>query len=150
MKVVFLVDVPKLGKTGEVKEVSDGYAKNYLIPRKLAAIASSGAVNSAQAKLDAEARIQAMNQAQLEAIAAQVNGKEFTIEGQTGGKDRLYGSITNTDIADAIKKGTGLEIDKRRIELGNPIHRIGTYEIGIRLGKDIVPQIKVTVIEKKG
>jgi large subunit ribosomal protein L9 len=145
MRVVFLQDVPRVAKAGEVKEVADGYARNFLIPRKLALLARAevlsqlGTAQKAEAKEDAE----------LMALAQQIEGKEVSIKAKAGTKDKLYGSITSADIAAELSKSSGLVIDKRKIELEEPLRSLGNYEITIRLAKDIVPKIKVSVTEEE-
>ncbi len=148
MKVIFLQDVPKVARAGEIKEVANGYGKNFLIPRKLALLARSDVINSVGAQLKARARGQAQTEAELLEMANHLNGREVILEARTGSKDRLYGSITAADIAAELERTVGVTVDKRKIELDEPIHQIGSYEVAIRLAKDIVPEIKVTVSEK--
>ncbi|MFC1988517.1 50S ribosomal protein L9 [Chloroflexota bacterium] len=148
MKVIFLKDVPNVARSGEIKEVNTGYGKNFLIPRKLALLADSETINAMAAKLEAQARSQAHTEAELVEIANQLDGKEVFLEAKSGGKDQLYGSITTADIAAGVEKATGLAVDKRKIELDESIRKVGSYEVSIRLGKDIVPKIKVTVTGK--
>jgi large subunit ribosomal protein L9 len=145
MKVIFLEDVPNVGRAGEIKEVADGYGRNFLIPRKLALLASPESVKSVGVKLRVQARGQVQTEAELVEVANQLDGKEISLEARSGSKDRLYGSITTADIAAELEKAFGLVVDKRKIELDEPIHELGSYEIEIRLAKDIVPKIKVTV-----
>ncbi|MDP2729503.1 MAG: 50S ribosomal protein L9 [Dehalococcoidales bacterium] len=149
MKVIFLQDVPHLARAGEIKEVANGYARNRLIPQKLAILASPESLNTATAKLAVQARKQAQMEEGLVEIANQLEGKELSLEARTGAKERLYGSITAADIATELETATGLVIDKRKIELDEPIHQVGSYEVNIRLGKDIVPRIRVTVTGKE-
>jgi large subunit ribosomal protein L9 len=145
MRVVFLQDVPRVAKAGEIKEVADGYARNFLIPRKLALLAKPevlsqlGTAQKAEAKEDTE----------LMALAQQIEGKEVSIKAKAGAKDRLYGSITSADIAAELSKSSRLVIDKRKIELEEPLRSLGNYEITIRLAKDIVPKIKLSVTEEE-
>lgn len=148
MKVIFLEDVPKVAKAGETKEVSDGYARNFLLRRKLALPASAGALKTIEEQIKRQSRIQAQSEAELRALAEQLDGKEITIEARAGSQERLYGSITNADIAAELERALKIVVDKKKIELGEPIHQIGSHEVVIRLGKDIVPKIKVTVSEK--
>ncbi|MFC2055984.1 50S ribosomal protein L9 [Chloroflexota bacterium] len=148
MKVIFLQDVPNVARAGEIKEVADGYGRNFLIPRKLALLARSEHMNTIGVKLEVKARSQAQTEAELVEMASQLEGREVFLEARSGGKDRLYGSITTTDIAAELENNTGLAIDKRKIELGESIRQIGSYEVNIRLAKDIVPKVKVTVTEK--
>ena len=148
MKVIFLQDVPHKGRAGEVREVSDGYGRNFLIPRGLAMLAKSGAIKTAEAKLAARDRAQAQTEAELGEIAAHLDGVEVILTARAGTKDRLYGSITAADIAAGLESSTGLVIDKRKIELDESIRQVGSYEVPIRLSKDIVPRIKVTVSDQ--
>ena len=148
MKVVFLQDVPNVARAGEIKEVADGYGRNFLIPRKLALLARAESINAMGAKLESHARSQAQTEAELVEMASQLEGREVFLEARSGGKDRLYGSITTSDIAAELEQTTGLVVDKRKIELDESIRQIGSYEVNIRLAKDIVPRIKVTVTEK--
>ena len=146
MKVIFLEDVTKVARAGEIKEVADGYGRNFLIPQKLAMLASSSAISTVKV----QRRIRTKEEAQLETgmleLARQLEGKEVILKAKAGAKDRLYGSITNTDIASELEKTAELVIDKRKIELAEPIRQLGSYEVAIRLAKDIIPKIKVTVI----
>ena len=148
MKVVFLQDVPNVARAGEVKEVANGYGRNFLIPRKLALLARSEVMNTVGTQLEVQARSQTQTEAELLELANQLDGREVFLKAQTGGKDRLYGSITAADIAAELESATGFVVDKRKIELDEPIRQLGSYEVAIRLSKDIVPKIKVTVTEK--
>ena len=145
MKVVFLQDVPNMAKTGEIKEVADGYARNYLFPQKLALLASSSAASTVEAKVKAKAREQEKLRAQSMEIAGKLEGKEIVLKAQVGANDRLYGSITSAAIAAELESTAGVAIDKRKIELDEPIRQIGSYEITIRLAHSIAPKIKVSV-----
>ena len=149
MKVVFLEDVPSVARSGEIKEVADGYARNFLIPKKLALIANSAAIKLAEARCRAKARQQAETEAELQELAKQIDGKEITLKARAGSNDRLYGSITSADIAAELEKSDGVVVDKRKIDLEEHIHQLGSYEITIRLGRDITPKVKVNVIEEK-
>ena len=146
MKVIFMQDVSNVAKAGEIKEVADGYGRNFLIPKKLALLAKSPA-SIIQFKMKAQS--QANNQAELVGLAQQLEGKEIILKAHAGAKDRLHGSITSADIASELNSSTGLVVDKRKIELAEPIRQLGGYEVAIRLAKDIIPKIKVTVAEKE-
>ncbi|MFC2040979.1 50S ribosomal protein L9 [Chloroflexota bacterium] len=148
MKVIFLQDVPQVARAGEIKEVADGYGRNFLIPRKLASLASSEAINTVGAQLKVRARSQARTEAELLELADHLNGREVILQARVGGKDRLFGSITAADIAVELENATGFTVDKRKIELEESIRQVGSYEVAIRLAKDIVPKIKVTVSEE--
>ena len=149
MKVIFIQDVPNMARAGEIKEVASGYGRNFLIPRKLALLASAPAISLVEAQCKINARNQQQTDAEIAELANQLEGREVFLKAQTGAKDRLYGSITNADIAAELENSTGLVIDKRKIELAKPIHQLGSYEVAIRLAKDVIPKIKVTVTEKE-
>jgi len=151
VKVVFLEDVPNVAETGEMKEVADGYARNFLLPKKLAVLADSKAALLVEAQLKKKARLQAETEAEMRELARQLEGQEIVLKARAGARDRLYGSITNADIAEELENSAGLVVDKRKIELDESIHELGSYEIGIRLTKDIIPKIKLTVVgEEEG
>jgi len=149
MKVIFLQDVPKVARAGEIKEVASGYGRNFLIPQKLALLASSPSVSLIEAQRKISARTQQQTEAEVVELANQLDGREVFLKAQVGAKDRLYGSITNADIAAELESATGLVVDKKKIELARPIHQLGSYEVTIRLAKDVIPKIKVTVTEKE-
>ena len=149
MRVIFLQDVSTVARAGEIKEVANGYGKNYLIPKKLALLAKPGATSVAETQLKIKARHQAVDEAKLLELANQLDGKEVSLKARIGAKDRLYGSITTADIASELEISTGLAVDKRKIELAEPIRQLGSYEVDIRLAKDIIPKIKVTVTEEE-
>ena len=148
MKVIFLEDVPDVAQAGEVKEVASGYGRNFLIPRGLAVLAESQAIKLAEVQRRVKAREQAESEVEIEELARELEGREITIEARVGAKDHLYGSITNADIAAELKSSARLVIDKRKIELAEPIRQLGSYEVSVKLAKDIISQIRVTVIEE--
>jgi len=149
MKVVFLEDVPKVAKAGEIKEVADGYGRNFLIPQKLAVLASPSALNAAETQTKIRARSQTQTEDETTELARQLEGKEITLKARAGAQEHLHGSITSADIASELQNATGLVVDKRKIELDEPIRQLGSYEVAIRLAKDMIPKIKVTVIEEE-
>ena len=149
MKVVFLQDVTNVARAGEIKEVASGYGRNFLIPKKLALLANSSALSTIKTQLKTEAASQVQTEARLDELAQQLEGKEITLKARVGTKDRLYGSITSADIASELQNTSGVVIDKRKIELADPIRQLGSYEVAIKLAKDIIPKIKVTVTEKE-
>ncbi len=148
MKVVFLEDVPKVAKAGEIKEVADGYGRNFLIPKKLAVPATPGVFNQLEARRRTQAKKQAQIEAELIELAKKLAGKEVILKAKAGAKDRLYGRVTSADIAAELKRAFGVAVDKRKLELAEPIRQLGSYEVSIRLGKDITPKITVTVTEE--
>ena len=149
MKVIFLHDVPNVAKAGEIKEVASGYGRNFLLPKKLALLANSPALSTIEAQLKIKAGSQVQTEAGLVELAQQLEGKEITLEARVGAKDRLYGSITSADIASELQNTSGVVIDKRKIGLAEPIRQLGSYEVAIRLAKDIIPKIKVIIKEKE-
>ena len=149
MKVVFMEDVPNVGKAGQIKEVADGYGKNYLIPHKLAVPARPQDIKAVEAQIKARARIAAKTEAEMKALASELEGKEITIKAKVGQQERLYGSITSADISAGLESSLHAVVDKRKIELAEPIRQTGTFEVPIKLGKDIATKIKVSVVAEE-
>ena len=149
MKVVFLEDVPNVAEAGEMKEVADGYGRNFLIPRKLAVLADARAAGILEAQLKKRARLQAETEAEMRELAGQLENKEVIIKARSGAKGQLYGSITNADVADELKKSAGVVVDKKKIELTEPVRKVGSYDIDIRLSGNIIPKIKLTIVEEE-
>ena len=149
MKVVFLQDVSNVAKAGEIKEVAGGYARNFLIPKKIATPANPALTSTIQSQLKARAKEQEKIKGDLTEIASQLDGKEIILKAQVGTNERLYGSITSADIVAEMANTFGLDIDKRKVELAEPIRQLGSFEVAIRLGQDIIPKIKVTVTAKE-
>jgi large subunit ribosomal protein L9 len=144
MKVIFLEDVKNVAKAGEVKEVTDGYGRNFLLPKKLAVVSKPGAVAVVKAQIEAKAETEKMKK-----LAAELDGKEVTFKVKMGAKDRMHGSITAANISTELQDLIGQPVDKRKIELAEPIKQVGEYEIVIKLLKGIEPKIKVNVIKKE-
>jgi large subunit ribosomal protein L9 len=148
MRVILREDLEHLGAAGEVVTVRDGYGRNYLLPRGLAAPATEKDV----AKLEHERRVIAVRSAKLaKDLAAQVEALSkvsVTLSRATGEGDKLYGSVTNRDIADGLKE-QGVEVDSKKIQLAEPIKTLGMTEVPIKLGKDAVATIKVWVVKKE-
>ena len=150
MKVIFLQNVPNVAKAGEIKEVANGYGRNFLIPQKLALLATSSATSTIEAQRRAIERSQAQMEVETTDLAQQLEGKEVILKAKTGAKDRLFGSITSADIASELQNTAGLVVDKKKIELAEPIRQLGSYEIAIKLAKDTAPTIKVIVEKETG
>jgi large subunit ribosomal protein L9 len=145
MKVLFLEEVKNVARPGEIKDVADGYARNYLIPNKLAVRATQDQLKGLESRRAALERKAAKADAEARNLAETLNGIEITIKARVGEQHRLYGSVTASDIAEAVKTQTGHDVDKRKIELEEPIRRAGIHEVPIHIGKDLVPKIKVVV-----
>ena len=149
MKVVFLEDVPNIAKAGDVKEVADGHGRNFLIPKKLAALVRTEITSRLEAQGREKTKKQEKMEAELARMADQLEGKEITLKAKAGAKERLYGRVTSADIAAALERTTGVNVDKRKIELAEPIRELGSFDVAIRLAKDVIPKIKVTVGEEE-
>lgn len=148
MKVIFLQDVPNVASAGQVKEVADGYSRNYLLPRKLAVVATPAELNKLEAQRQADARRQARSEQEAEALAQTLQGMTLVFKARVGDKDRIYGSITSSDIASELKKLSGHDVDKRRIELEEPIRELGSHQVSIKLTKNVTADVSV-VVEKE-
>lgn len=148
MKVLLLADVKGQGKKDQIVDVSDGYAKNFLFPRKLAVIADKGAVNQAKNKESSKQYKLDTQKEEAEKLAKEINGKTINIAAQGGSDGRLYGSVTAKDIAEAYKKQFGVEIDKRKLQLDEPIRAFGVYSVEAKIYNGINATIKVAVVGK--
>ena len=147
MKVLLNESLKNVGRAGEIKEVKDGYARNYLIPRGLATMATGGTVKQAEVRRHAEERREAKNVSANQSLGNKIAAATVTLRARVGESERLYGAITATDIATALTAEVGQEIDRRRVELEDPIRRLGEYKVPVRLARDIVPEVTV-VVEK--
>lgn len=145
MKVILQQEVKKVGKKGDIIEVSEGYARNYLLPQKLAVPATSTNVNNAQQKKASEERKVQQQRDEATVLAAQMSKVEVTLKVKTGEGGKLYGSITGKDIAEALTAQHGIEIDKRKIELKDSVKALGTYPAVIRLHPEIQSTIQVHI-----
>jgi large subunit ribosomal protein L9 len=144
MKVVFLQDVPNVGSAGQIKEVADGYGRNYLLPKKLALVSTPHNISTVKARTENRAETE-----KIRKIAEEIDAKELTIKVKMGARDKMHGSITAANIAAELKNLTGQEVDKRKIELEDSIKSLGVYEIAIKLAKDIEPKIKLNIVAKE-
>jgi large subunit ribosomal protein L9 len=149
MKVVFLEDVSTKGKKGEIRDVADGYARNYLIPKGLAVVATPGAMKQAQEKLASQEKVIERKKYDLKALAGKINGRELHFIAKAGDKGRIHGSITATDIAKTLSEVANEPVDKKKIELEEPLKSLGEYDINIRFYKEINARVKVIVEEEK-
>ena len=145
MKVILTQNVPGVGEAGAIKEVADGYARNYLIPKKLAAPATRSSLKQAEAQAEAIVRKANKQRDSLQQTASALDGKTVKIRARVGSENRLYGSITPADVADAIGKQLNVTVDRRKVELAEAIHRTGTYTGTADFGSGIVAQFQVEV-----
>ena len=147
MKVIFNVDVKGRAEKGELKEVSDGYARNYLLPRKLASEATADNINALKLKEKAKAAQMAREKAEAEANAAKLGEITVTIRAKAGGAGKLFGAVTSQEISAALKEQHGIEIEKNKIVQAEPIKTFGAYQIKAKLGYEVSGTINVLVIE---
>ncbi len=147
MKVILLTDVKGKGKKGQMIEVSDGYARNYMLPKKLAMEATADAINTMKMNDKAtQERIAREKAAALE-TSKKLRAMTLTVKAKGGGAGRLFGSVTNQEIADALEKQSGIKLDKRKIVLSDPIKNIGTYTVTCKLGYEINAPLTVKIEE---
>jgi large subunit ribosomal protein L9 len=145
MKILLREDVDNLGKKGDLVEVADGYARNYLVPRGLALRATPGHQKQSDAmRRNRGARDRREREAAQE-LAAQFEGRTITIKARAGGEGKLFGSVTNADIADAVEKQTGAAIDRRKITLDEPLKELGGVDLQVRLHPDVIANLRVEV-----
>lgn len=148
MKVLLLQDVAELGQAGEVYRVAGGYARNYLMPRGLATVATAGALKQADVIKQVGIRRRAQEKANAEAQAALIMGRKLLFTANAGENDRLYGSITTADISEKLAAEVEFEVDRRRIQLDAPIRDLGLYTVEIRLMQDVAAQFDVAVVRE--
>ena len=147
MKVILKQDVKTIGKKDEIHEVSDGYARNFLFPRGLAAPADAAAVNMARTKSEAKEHHAAEALAAAQALADKVKDKTVTLKAKGGASGRLFGKITAKDVAEELSKAVGTELDKRKVELERDIKDFGTYSATVKLHPGVSAAFKVKVEE---
>ncbi|MGE5553781.1 MAG: 50S ribosomal protein L9 [Betaproteobacteria bacterium] len=145
MKVILKKDVPNLGKRGDTVEVSEGYARNYLIPRDLAAVASEGALKALAVERRAAEAKKAREEAEARELRERLAKLEVVIPAKLGEAGRLFGSVTAKDVVEALLK-QGIELDKRKLELAEPIKQLGTYRVPVKLHPKVHLELAVRVI----
>ena len=147
MKVILLQDVKGKGKKGQMLEVSDGYARNFMLPKKMAIEATPDAINTMRMNDKATQERIAKEKAEALAISKQLRELTVTVIAKGGGYGRLFGSITNAEIAEALEKKTGIKLDKRKIVLSETIKNVGTYTVTCKLGYEITAPLSVKIEE---
>ena len=147
MKIVLLQDVKALGKKGTVVEVSEGYARNFLLPKKLGAPATADNLNTLKLQKANEERVAAAELAEAKDIAAKIEAGSVTVAIKGGENGKTYGSVSTKEIADAAKKQLGLDIDKKKIVLAEPLKTFGTHEAVIKLHREVQAKLSVKVTE---
>ena len=147
MKVILLQDVKAKGKKGQMIEVSDGYARNYMLPRKLAIEATADAVNTMRMNDKATQERIAKEKAEAMEISKKLRELTITVMSKGGGSGKLFGSITSQEIAEALKNASGITLDKRKIVISDPIKNVGTYTVTCKLGYEITAPLTVKIEE---
>lgn len=147
MKVILLQDVKGKGKKGQMVEVSDGYARNYMLPRKLAVEATADNLNTKRMNDQATAARQAKERTEAMEISKKMKDLTVTVTAKGGGAGRLFGSVTTQEIADALAAQTGINLDKRKLVLDDTIKNVGTYTVKAKLGYEITGQFLAKVVE---
>ncbi|MBL7198626.1 MAG: 50S ribosomal protein L9 [Anaerolineae bacterium] len=149
MNVLLIQDVPGLGKVGDVKKVADGYARNYLIPRGLAKIATPGELKQVEQHKRTAAKQTLHELKDAQAIAERLGQMTLVFQARAGEGTKLYGSITSADIAERISEELGRSFDRRKIHLDESLRQLGTHQVPVRLMSDLVPEVTI-VIEREG
>lgn len=145
MQVLLLKDIKRLGKAGDIKTVADGYARNYLLPRGLAVLATSGAIRRTEVQKAIEEQREERVRTDSAALAERLSDITLTFKVKAGERGRLYGSVTSADIAEEIERRTGQPVDKRKVELEEAIRLLGTHKVAIRLLPGVVAEVTVEV-----
>lgn len=146
MKVVLRDDVDSLGRKGDLLDVADGYARNYLVPRGLAIKATRGAARQADAMRRSREARDVRDRAGAEEVAARLAGARIELKARSGERGKLFGSVTNADIAAAVHEVTGVQLDRRTIELAEPLKELGAAEVPVRLHPEVTATLQVEVV----
>jgi large subunit ribosomal protein L9 len=146
MKVILQADVKGTGKKGQVYEVADGYARNFLFPKKLAIEATAGNIQDISHKKTLEDRRKAKEKQDAVELADKLNALQIEVKTKTGEGGRLFGSVTSKEIADALKKQHGIEVDKRKLDLKEPIKALGNFEVQVKIHSDVIAKLQVHVV----
>lgn len=149
MRVMLTKDVENVGRAGDVKEVADGYGRNFLLRRKLAVPAGKGVEAEAKRLRDAAVRRETKDKAEAQALADQIGNKTVVVRLKVGAEDKAFGSITNQDIATALKAQHRVEIDRHKIDLKEPIKTLGEHQVALRLHRDVDAHVNVIVTQDR-
>ena len=147
MKIILLEDVKGVGKKGDAVNVSEGYAKNFLIPKKLGIEANASNLNDLKLKQNSEVKRKAQELQEAEELKTLIETKTVEIAVKTGGNGKLFGSVTNKEIAEALEEGTGIKIDKKKIVLNDPIKMVGERILPVKLHSKVTAELKVNIKE---
>lgn len=149
MKVILLQDVKALGRKGEIVEVNEGYARNFIVPKKLGVEANAKNLNDLKLQNANAEKVAAERLAEAQALAARIEKVRLVVSIKSGKDGRTFGSISSKELAQELKKQASLDIDKKKIELSEPIRALGGYEVGVKLHKDVTAKLFVKVEEAK-
>ena len=149
MKVILLHEVPGLGQPGDVKEVSPGYARNYLLPRQLVTLASAAEMANLRDRIASARRRTEKQAAENASLAGRLSAITLTFAVRVGQGGRLYGSVTSQDIATALLEQEGLTVDRRIIQLREPLRQLGSFEVSLRVATKVEPKLKVNIISSE-
>jgi large subunit ribosomal protein L9 len=146
MKVILLSDIKTLGKKGHIVEVAEGYGRNFLLPRNLATEASKGALAVLDSQAKAHAKREAQTLTEARDLAAKIEGAQLDVKAKAGGNGKLFGAVTNADVAEAISRSLEIDVDRHKIEIKTSIKALGAYPIEIKLHKNVVAKTTVNVV----
>ncbi|OGF50700.1 MAG: 50S ribosomal protein L9 [Candidatus Firestonebacteria bacterium GWA2_43_8] len=147
MKVILIKDVPKIGKKGDIKNVSDGYARNFLFASHVAVPATENSIKSVEDMKKRDLVKQAKEKEAFVELASKMGKVSLTITAEVGEEDKMFGAVTSEDIAEAMKK-EGFEVDKRKVELAEPLKALGAFDVSIKLHPEVSATVKVWVVKK--
>jgi large subunit ribosomal protein L9 len=150
MKVLLLKEVKGLGEPGQIKDVAEGYARNFLLPKQLATIATSAALKELEIMQAAESKRQAKIDDEMKKVGQKLGGTMLKLRAKAGEGGKLYGSITNADVAEALEKQAGQTVDKRKIDIEEPIRHVGEFKIPVKLSKNVSATITLVVEGEEG
>jgi large subunit ribosomal protein L9 len=146
MKVILLSDVKALGKKGDVVEVAEGYARNFLLPRNLASEANKGALAAHADQKRAQEKREAQTLADAKELANKIESTTLAVKAKAGGNGKLFGAVTNADVADAIAHALAVDVDKHKIEIKSQIKALGSYPVEIKLHRNVVAKATISVV----
>ena len=145
MRVMLTKDVDSIGKAGDIREVADGYGRNYLLPRKLAVVAHRGVEAEGKRLREAEAKREAKDRTEAQALADEIGNKTVVVRLKMGAEDKAFGSITNQDVAAALKAQHRVDVDRHKIDIKEPIKTLGEHQVPLRLHRDVTAHVNLIV-----
>ena len=149
MRVMLTKDVESVGKAGDIKEVADGYGRNFLLPRKLAVIAGRGVEAEGKRLREAVAKRETKDRTEAQALADEIGNKTVVVRLKVGAEDKAFGSITNQDVAAALKAQHRVEIDRHKIDIKEPIKTLGEHQVPLRLHRDVTAHVNLIVTQDR-